>query len=75
METFVCWKYKVFGHFLYRCPKRVRKNRKSSLSNEDKEFKESIQIFLNDYDDKDNELELVKEEELVENNYVIVCFL
>ena len=35
MEIFVCWTSKEFGHFSSRCPKRVIKYRKISLSNED----------------------------------------
>ena len=36
------------------------------LGDEDKEFKASMERFLNDCDDKDNDPELVKEEEVVE---------
>ena len=35
MEIFVCCTCKEFGHFSSRCPKRVIKYRKISLSNED----------------------------------------
>ena len=66
MQIFVCWTCKEFGHFLSRCPKRVRKSRKSSLFDEDEEFKARMERFLNDYDVKDNEAELVNEEEVVE---------
>lgn len=38
MKNFVCWTCKYFGHFSSRCPKRLRKTRKNSLSDEDEEF-------------------------------------
>ena len=66
MEIFVCWTCKEFGHFSSRCRERVIKSTKCSLSDEDEEFKESMEIFLNECNDKDNELELVKKEEVVE---------
>ena len=69
MKKFVCWTCKEFGHFSSRCPKRVRKYRKSSLSDEDEEFKASMKRFLNDYDDKDNELKLAKKEEDRRDNH------
>ena len=66
MEIFVCWPCKEFGHFPSKCPKRVRKTRKSLLSDKDEEFKASMERFLNDCDVKDNEIELVKKEEVLE---------
>ena len=65
MDLFCCT-CNVFGHFSCRCPKRVKKTRKSSFYDEDEEFKESMEILLNDYDDKDDEFELVKKEKVVE---------
>ena len=62
MKVFTCWTCNEFGHFSYTCPKRIKKNRKISLSDEDEEFKASMGRFLNDCD-KDN---LVKKEEVLE---------
>lgn len=44
----VCWICKEFGHFSFRCSTRVRKIRKSSLSDDDEEFKASMERLLND---------------------------
>ena len=63
MEIFACWTCKEFGHFSSTCPKRVRKTRKSFLSDEDEEFKASMERFLKDCD---NELEMVKKNEVGE---------
>ena len=69
MDIFLCWTCKEFGHFLFRWLKRVRKTRKSARFDDEEEFNVSngtMERFLNDYDDNDNELELVKKEEVVE---------
>lgn len=38
MKIFICWTCKELGHFSSRCPRRVQKSRKSSLSDEDNQL-------------------------------------
>ena len=68
MKFFVCWTCKEFGHFLTRCPKRRKKTRKSLVSDKVKEFKESMERFLND---NDNEPALVIEEKVIEETTLV----
>ena len=63
MKFFACLTCNKFGYFSSTCPKIIRKTRKSLLFDQVKEFKLSMEIFLNDCD---NELELVNEQEVVE---------
>jgi predicted transcriptional regulator len=53
---------------LTRCPKRIRKTRKSLLFDKVEEFKENMEIFLNECD---NEPRLVTEEEVIEKTTLV----
>ena len=61
MNFFSCWICKEFCHFSSKCHKRVRKTKNNFLFDDDNFFKARMERFLNDSDDKNDELELVDE--------------